>query len=100
MERNFIVSLTLNIMKNIFLKEDSNILINRIHLLTPDSKAIWGKMNCAQMLAHCNVAYEMVYDNQHPKPNPIIKLILKLFVKNSVVSEKPYPRNNQQLLSL
>ena len=52
-------------------------------------------MNCAPMLAHCNVAYEMVYDNQHPKPNPIIKLILKLFVKNSVVSEKPYPRNNQ-----
>ena len=43
MERNFIVSLTLNIMKNIFLKEDSNVLINPIHLLTPDSKGIWGK---------------------------------------------------------
>lgn len=40
MERNFIVSLTLNIMKNIFLKDDSNVLINRIHLLMPDSKAI------------------------------------------------------------
>ena len=27
------------------------------------------KMGVAQMLAHCNVTYEMVYENKHPKLN-------------------------------
>lgn len=82
-------------MKNIFSKEDSTIIIDRINLLQADSKALWGKMSVNQMLAHCNVAYEMVYDTIHPKPKGFVKLILKLFVKNKVVSDKPYPRNNQ-----
>ena len=80
-------------MKNIFCTEDCSELTNRINQLTPDSKALWGKMNVAQMLAHCNVAYEMAYENIHPKPNAFIRLILKLLVKNSVV-EKPYPKNS------
>lgn len=63
--------------------------------LTSESKAIWGKMSVAQMLAHCNVAYEMAYEDIHPKTNPFIRIILKLLVMNSVVSEKPYPKNNQ-----
>jgi hypothetical protein len=82
-------------MKNIFSKEDSSKFIDRINQLTPDSKAFWGKMEVAQMLAHCNVAYEMVYDNIHSKPNGLMKFILKLLVKNKVVNDKPYPRNNQ-----
>lgn len=46
------------------------------------------------MLAHCNVAYE-IYDDIHKKPKGFMKLILKLFIKNKVVKDKPYPRNNQ-----
>ncbi|QOG00829.1 DUF1569 domain-containing protein [Flavobacterium sp. MDT1-60] len=81
-------------MKNIFHTDDSQEFVNRINQLTPQSKALWGKMTVAQMLAHCNIAYEMVYEDIHPKPNAFIRLILKLLVKNSVVSEKPYPKNN------
>jgi hypothetical protein len=81
-------------MKNIFDKEVCNEFINRINKLTPESKALWGKMNVSQMLAHCNVSYEMVYDNIHPKPNAFFRFILKLLVKNKVVDEKPYARNN------
>jgi Protein of unknown function (DUF1569) len=51
-------------------------------------------MNVAQMLAHCNVSYEMIYENIHPKPNPILKFVLKLFVKSKVVTEKPYTHNS------
>lgn len=54
-------------MQNIFLKEHCSQLIDRINLLEPDSKALWGKMSVDQMLAHCNVTYEMVYDNIHTK---------------------------------
>ncbi|SHL66221.1 DinB family protein [Flavobacterium saccharophilum] len=81
-------------MKNVFSTADCNEFKNRINQLTPESKALWGKMNVAQMLAHCNVAYEMVYEGIHPKPNASLRLILKLLVKNSVVNEKPYPKNN------
>lgn len=81
-------------MKNIFHTEDCNEFVNRINQLTSDSKAIWGKMNVAQMLAHCNVAFEMAYEDIHAKPNVFTRMILKLLVKNSVVSEKPYPKNN------
>ncbi|MGI9541818.1 MAG: DUF1569 domain-containing protein, partial [Cyclobacteriaceae bacterium] len=46
-----------------------------------------------QMLAHNNVAYEMAYEDKHPKPNAFMKFILKLMVKQSVVGEKPYKKN-------
>ena len=47
------------------------------------------------MLAHCNVTYEMTYENIHPKPNAFVKFILKLLVKNSVVNETPYKQNGK-----
>lgn len=81
-------------MKNIFDKEISKEVIDRIEKLTPSSQHLWGKMNVGQMLAHCCVTYDMIYDNKIPKPTGIKKIILKLFVKNIVVSEKPYKKNS------
>lgn len=46
------------------------------------------------MLAHCCVTYEFIYENKHPVPGTFKKILLKLFVKNTVVSDKPYKRNN------
>ena len=77
-------------MKNIFEKKITDETLNRINQLTQNTQRVWGKMSVAQMLAHCNVTYEMVYEDIHPKPNPFMKLVLKLFVKNSVVGEKTY----------
>lgn len=82
-------------MKNIFALDVTTELINRINKLTPETKALWGKMNVAQMLAHCNVTYEMAYENKHPKPGAFKKFILKAFVKNLVVNEKPYGKSGQ-----
>jgi hypothetical protein len=82
-------------MKNIFTKEVSDEIIGRINKLTPTTQRLWGKMDVAQMLAHCNVTYEMVYTDKHPAPNPFLKIILKLFVKKPVVNEVPYKKNLQ-----
>ena len=82
-------------MKNIFDPEVHEELINRINKLSPDTKAQWGKMSVDQMLAHCCVAYEMAYTNKHPKPNAFLRFLLKTFVKNGVVNEKPYPKNSR-----
>lgn len=43
-------------------------------------------MNVAQMLAHCNVTYEMVYENIHPKTNFFMSFILKTFIKKIVTN--------------
>lgn len=82
-------------MRNSFDIKDSQDFINRIQQLNSNTQALWGKMNVAQMLAHCNVAYELVYEPKHPKPKGFKKWMLKKFVKNYVVSEKPYKKNTQ-----
>ncbi len=80
---------------NIFTKEISDEIIDRINKLTPDSNRQWGKMDVSQMLAHCCVTYEMVYEpDKHPKPNFLMGMILKLFVKKVVTGEKPFKKNN------
>jgi hypothetical protein len=80
-------------MKDVFAPTDTAEIIHRINQLTPDAQPLWGKMNVSQMLAHCNVSYELVYDNKHPKPNPVMRFILKTLVKNKVVSETPYKQS-------
>lgn len=81
-------------MKNIFNQNDTSEIIARINNLTSLTKPIWGKMDVAQMLAHCNVTYELVYDNKHPQPKGFMKFMLKFLVKNTVVSEKSYKQNS------
>lgn len=80
-------------MKNIFNNAVVTETINRIDKLTPDTKPLWGTMSVSKMLAHCNVAYELVYEDKHPKPNALMKFFLKFFVKATVVGEKPYKKS-------
>ncbi len=78
---------------NIFSPEVVAEIAARIDKLTPATPANWGKMTVAQMLAHCNVTYEMVYETKHPKPNAFVRFILKMMIKGKVVSEEGYPQN-------
>lgn len=80
---------------NIFTETVANQVISRIDNLKPDTANLWGKMDVAQMLAHCNVTYEMAYEDIHPKPNFFMKFILKMLVKNNVVNEAPYKKDGQ-----
>lgn len=80
---------------DIFTEEVSQKVINRINALTPETQPQWGKMSVSQMLAHCNVTYEMAFEDKHPKPNFLMQWVLRLFVKETVTGEKPYKRNLQ-----
>jgi hypothetical protein len=82
-------------MPSVFNPTDVSALADRINKLSPSSTPLWGKMAVGQMLAHCNVSYEMVYTDKHPKPNAIMKFILKSMVKGKVVTETPYTHNNR-----
>tara|TARA_R110002072_G_scaffold282761_1_gene445871 strand:+ start:98755 stop:98928 length:174 start_codon:yes stop_codon:yes gene_type:complete len=52
-------------MKNIFDREIADEYIERINKLSTSSQCQWGKMDVSQMLAHCNVSYEYIYDTAH-----------------------------------
>ncbi len=82
-------------MKNLFDKEVAGEIINRVGQLNVNTTGKWGEMNVAQMLAHCNVAFEMAYENKHSKPKGIRKFLLKKFVKPIVVGEKPFAKNGR-----
>lgn len=84
-------------MKNVFDKQVSDELIARILQLTPDTQPVWGKMNVSQMLAHCNVPYEMVFASdsasKFKKAKGLKALMLRTFIKPIVVGTKPYRKN-------
>lgn len=83
-------------MKNIFDINDTQKLKSRINQLNNKSQAKWGKMDVAQMLAHCNIAYEMTYEpNNFKKPRGLKKWLLKTFIKNIVVGPKPFTKNGR-----
>ena len=77
-------------MIDIFLKKDVEICIERINQLDKNTQPKWGKMNVSQMLAHCNVAYDMIYSDKYPEPNPFKKFLLRNFLKPILVNDKPY----------
>ena len=80
---------------NLFDEKETKETIERINSLTSETQPLWGKMDVAQMMGHCNVAYELVYTDKHPKPNGIQKFMIKLFAKNIVVGPKPYKKNSR-----
>lgn len=81
--------------KNLFNEKECEETIARINKLTPETQHLWGKMDVAQMMAHCNVAYELVYTDKHPKPKGFQKFMIRLFAKNIVVGPKPYKKNTR-----
>ncbi|MBK8581821.1 MAG: DUF1569 domain-containing protein [Flavobacteriales bacterium] len=86
-------------MEDIFSKPVANSVIARINTLQEETKPQWGKMDSAQMLAHCNCIYDMVYDPEYakknPPPNAFVRVLLKAFLKPIVTGSKPYKRNSR-----
>lgn len=80
--------------RNLFDQNETQETIDRINNLSSNTEHLWGKMDVAQMMAHCNVAYEIVYTDKHPKPGAFGRFMAKLFAKNVVVGDKPYKKNN------
>ena len=86
-------------MPNLFDSDVADGLLARIDRLTPDTAPDWGTMNVAQMLAHASKPFETIYDpeyaRQHPRPNAVMRLVLRMIVKPYVVGETPYRKNGR-----
>ncbi len=82
-------------MTDFFAPETKSELHQRIGTLEPSTPALWGKMDVAQMLAHNSITFELALTDKHPRPNPLMRVMLKTFVKPIVVGPKPYPKNSR-----
>lgn len=79
-------------MKNIFDPSTLEEIKQRIDTLRPDMKRQWGKMEVAQMLAHCSAALEVAAGKKFP-PRVFIGRIIGPFFKSAFSNDKPLKKN-------
>ena len=80
-------------MKNLFNQEDTTEILNRVDNLKPTSQRLWGKMEVAQMLAHCSKTLE-VATGQKNLPRTFIGKVLGGIIKKIYSNEKPFEKNS------
>jgi hypothetical protein len=80
-------------MKNLFEPETVDEILSRIGKLQAASPRQWGKMDAAQMLAHCAAAMEMATGESN-LPRAFIGRILGPLVKPIYTNEKPFSKNS------
>ncbi len=79
-------------MESLFKQEGAQSYVDRINLLSPQSKAVWGTMNVGQMLHHCQIPLQIATDQLAPKVNPVIKFLFGKSAKKSLLSKEPFKR--------
>jgi hypothetical protein len=79
-------------MKSLFNPVDSQEIIDRINRLDVDMKPLWGRMNVAQMLAHCQQPLKVAYGEAKGTQSFVGKLFGRL-AKKQLLSGKPMKRN-------
>jgi len=79
-------------MKNLFDKDAYNEVIERINTLSPQSQRQWGKMDVAQMLAHCKEAFKVPLSDKK-MPRMFIGLLIGWMIKPKLYNESPWKKN-------
>ncbi|MBL3645552.1 DUF1569 domain-containing protein [Peribacillus frigoritolerans] len=79
-------------MNNIFEVLFTEEILKRIDNLSANSKPSWGKMDVAQMLAHCSSFQDIAMGYSMP-PRGWLGLLVGRFAKNMFYNDKPLPHN-------
>lgn len=80
-------------MKSLFKPSDIEELITRINKITADTKPHWGKMNAAQLMAHCTAPLKMAHGEIPSKRNLMSLLFGKMFKKKYIIGNTVFPKN-------
>jgi len=89
-----LLNLSINItMESLFDKSDNAAIIQRIHSLNSDSKPLWGKMNVAQMLSHCQAPLDVATGDLQLKSNFILQFIGKIY-KKKILAAPGFKKNS------
>jgi hypothetical protein len=80
-------------MESLFDAQSRAQMLARIQQLTPESKAAWGKMSNAQMLAHCAMAFDTAFGTISGKQIFLGKLFGKM-AKKKLNHADPFGKNS------
>src|SRR5882724_919251 len=79
-------------MKNLFEQETLDEAISRIDKLQPASQRQWGKMDVAQMMAHCSITMDIASGRRN-LPRVFIGRFIAPFLKSIYTNDKPFAKN-------
>jgi hypothetical protein len=79
-------------MKSLFDKESYEEVVQRMNALTPQSQHLWGKMEVAQMLAHCKEAFRVPLSD-HKYPRIFMGVLMGWMMKSKLYNESPWGKN-------
>jgi Protein of unknown function (DUF1569) len=79
-------------MKNLFDKDTYAEITSRMNALTPNNQRQWGKMNPAQMLAHCKEAFKVPLSDKK-MPRMFLGLLIGWMVKPKLYNESAWKKN-------
>jgi hypothetical protein len=80
-------------MKNLFQQETAEELMSRIDRLQPSSQRLWGKMDAAQMMAHCSITLDIASGRLN-LPRIFLGRLLAPFVRSIYTNDKPFQKNS------
>ena len=80
-------------MKNLFQPDAVDEVIARVDKLQPASQRLWGKMDVAQMMAHCSTTLDMAA-GRLILPRLLIGRIIGPLVRPIFSNDKPLSRNS------
>ena len=79
-------------MQNLYDPADREAIARRLSALTPSNARQWGKMNSAQMLAHCALVMEIACGDRRRKQIFVGRLLAPL-VRQKALGDRPFGRN-------
>lgn len=77
-------------MKTLFNVDDRTNLMQRLDWLAPDSKPLWGRMDCGQMLAHLADGVRMSIGELETKPKG--RLLSFAPLRHAIIYWFPFPK--------
>ena len=80
-------------MNNLYEIKTYTDIIARLDNLTPDSQRLWGKMDVAQMMAHCAVGIQMAVGDVKPKRS-FLGFLVGRFYKGMLTGAIKMPKNS------
>ena len=79
-------------MKSLFQPAAADDVIARIDRLQPTTSHLWGKMDVAQMMAHCSATLDSA-SGRLVLPRMLIGRILGPFVRPQFINDRPFSKN-------
>jgi hypothetical protein len=78
----------------LFNNSDHTAIQERLNRLKPNTPRQWGKMNAAQMLAHCNASLETAMGHNVIKPVGFIGRFIGSLLRPRTLGPKPFGKNS------